>query len=389
MKAKVKILFMIGSNLKLGGGGERSLLNYLKNVPEYLKDRLDVTVIQTGSYDRERISTDEIEEVLKAPYIDTITLEKYDFFRIKLSSAGFPDFFARIIWYIFGYPFNRRYIRQIKKATRNADIIYLFQNHFSSFIPRGPIVVGSIHEWLPKSGIIQFLIKKKVIWPRIDCFHYYAPQFINLLPSGYFENFYIPSGIGPVYLVPVVKRENATTLTKLLFVGRLNYCKGVSLILDVFSSLENKGKYELHIVGAGELDFLFKNNMDRVVYHGRIDDEQLQRVYSMSNIFVFPSKCDNLGLVVLEALFAGNLAIVDESLRGAFDEFESLGVLRYSRHDVKDLEKNILEFSNLEYPTEAFEKVRKIILNRYTWNKVSEMLFNKLFELGTQEYGGH
>ena len=129
--------------------------------------------------------------------------------------------------------------------------------------------------------------------------------------------------------------------------------------------------------------------MDRVVYHGIISDAELQKVYAMCNIFIFPSTCDNLGLVVLEALFAKNLAIVDESLRGAFDEFESLGVLRYSRHDAQDLEKDILEFSNLEYPTEAFEKVQEIILNKYTWKKVSEMLFNNLFELGTQEYGGH
>lgn len=386
MIKKTRLVFMIGSNMKLVGGGERTLLNYLKNVPEYLKDRLNITVIQTGSYDRERISTEEIEAVLNAPYVDIITLQKYDFFRIKLSSAGFPDFFERIIWYIFRYPLNKRYIQKINRVTRNADIIYLLHNHFCSFIPKGPVVVGSLHEWLPTMGnpLVKFLIKKRIIWPRIDCFHYSSPQFKDTLPSGKFDNLYIPSGIKPFYIITNNEGVRSNEIIKLLFVGRLKQCKGIELILDVFSSLENKEKYELHIVGSGELEYLFESSMDRVIYHGRVDDEQLHKIYSMCNIFIFPTTCDNLGLVVLEALYSGNYAIVDETLRGAFDEFEHLGVLRYSGHNEVALKRNIYEFSNEKYPDEIRKEVQNTILQKYTWEHISEMLFDKLIELRGQ-----
>ena len=375
---------MIGSNLKVGGGGERSLINYISNVPDNLKDRLEITVIQTDLYDRERISEKEIKLAFHGANINIVTLKKYDIFRMKLSSANFPDIFSRTIWYLFRYPLNFRSILKIHNETRRADIIYLLHNHFSSFIPKGPVVVGSLHEWIPSadSSLVRFLIRKRIVWSRIDCFHCYTPLFKNRIPLGKFENFYIPSGINPFNLMEPQEERRSDKLMRLLYVGRLNPCKGIKLILDAFSSLENKEKYELHIVGIGELENLFKSKMDKVSYHGLLGEDELQRIYSICNIFIFPSTCDNFGLVVLEALYAGNYAVVDESLRGAFDEFETLGVLRYSRHNEKEIKRNIYELSNKYYRTELFEKVRDIILLKYTWKNVSEMFFYKLIELG-------
>ena len=44
------------------------------------------------------------------------------------------------------------------------------------------------------------------------------------------------------------------------------------------------------------------NLTDDIIFHGRLDDEELNRIYSESDIFVFPSMLEGYGMVLLEAM---------------------------------------------------------------------------------------
>ena len=99
----------------------------------------------------------------------------------------------------------------------------------------------------------------------------------------------------------------------LLFVGRLTYVKNVDLIVKSVSALKRRGKkFTVLMVGCGEDEEKLKELVrkleieDLVKFTGKIMDRQeLRKIYSSCDLFVFPSVYDNAPLVVREAAACG------------------------------------------------------------------------------------
>ena len=99
----------------------------------------------------------------------------------------------------------------------------------------------------------------------------------------------------------------------LLFVGRLTYLKNVDLVVKAVSALKRHGiSFTMLMVGSGEdegrlKELVKKLDADDVVkFAGKIMDRQeLRKIYSSSDLFVFPSVFDNAPLVVREAAACG------------------------------------------------------------------------------------
>lgn len=98
----------------------------------------------------------------------------------------------------------------------------------------------------------------------------------------------------------------------LLYVGRLAVEKEIEVIRDV---LEASDDIRLAIVGDGPhrqtLEEHFKGT--RTVFTGYLHGEELARAYASSDIFVFPSTTETLGLVILEAMASGLPVIAAKS----------------------------------------------------------------------------
>jgi glycosyltransferase involved in cell wall biosynthesis len=90
----------------------------------------------------------------------------------------------------------------------------------------------------------------------------------------------------------------------LLFVGRLAAEKNIESIRKV---LESSSDYCLALVGDGpfrsNLENHFKNT--NTVFCGYMHGEELSKAYASSDVFVFPSITETLGLVLMEAMAAG------------------------------------------------------------------------------------
>jgi len=128
-----------------------------------------------------------------------------------------------------------------------------------------------------------------------------------------------------------------------LFVGSIKYRKGIDLLLGAFTSMSNKyHEFFLLIVGPDSSDTSpgvedsFVNNLkasiertglsERVLFMGRVDDDQLLAdYYRVSDIFVFPSRREGLGNVLLEAMSAGLPSIVSK-LPGITDQVVRDGI---------------------------------------------------------------
>ena len=70
-------------------------------------------------------------------------------------------------------------------------------------------------------------------------------------------------------------------------------------------SLEEKKKIKLHIVGEGNLKnklIKFINENSFVEYHGFLSGKKLEKIYSISDILIFPSIFDGWGVVPMEAM---------------------------------------------------------------------------------------
>lgn len=103
-----------------------------------------------------------------------------------------------------------------------------------------------------------------------------------------------------------------------LFVGRLVYYKGCSVLLEAFSKLQGG---ILHIVGDGPLKHELEQQADmlgihsRVYFTGSLPHEELYREFAECDVFVLPSvaKSEAFGIVQIEAM-AYNKPVINTNL---------------------------------------------------------------------------
>ena len=84
-----------------------------------------------------------------------------------------------------------------------------------------------------------------------------------------------------------------------LYVGRVAVEKNVEAFLD----LDLPGSK--WVVGTGPALEGIRTRFPKVNYLGLLEREELARVYAAADVFVFPSKTDTFGLVLLEAMACG------------------------------------------------------------------------------------
>jgi Glycosyltransferase len=121
-------------------------------------------------------------------------------------------------------------------------------------------------------------------------------------------------------------------------------------------------------------------NYGRVVFTGRLEQEELAALYSGADVFVFPSATDTFGLVVLEALACGLPAVVSDA--GGPQEIVEDGISGFIARagDPDDWEEKIgrivcmIAASPPAY--RAFrERARKKALESGGWDRVVEDIF--------------
>ena len=93
------------------------------------------------------------------------------------------------------------------------------------------------------------------------------------------------------------RRKNKNPI--LLNVGRVAVEKNLEEFLKIDLS------YEKWVVGDGPAFKELKKKYPKVIFHGAKSKEELEYYYNKADVFVFPSKTDTFGLVLLEAMACG------------------------------------------------------------------------------------
>ena len=137
------------------------------------------------------------------------------------------------------------------------------------FHKKSQAVMAPTHKVI--SDLNEYGINHAVLWPRGVDLELFAP--------------------------PKLKKKNRKPI--LLYVGRL----AVEKNLEAFLSIDIDA--EKWIVGDGPARPSLEKAFPDAVFHGMKPKEELAEYYGKADVFVFPSKTDTFGLVLLEAMACG------------------------------------------------------------------------------------
>ena len=190
------------------------------------------------------------------------------------------------------------------------------------------------------------------------------------------------------YSIPKVKARNYFDLYQneklILFVGRLDYLKGLDIAIEVINlSNKNNKNYKLLIVGGDvgskeqkklikELDKM--KISDSVVWLGSLSQKELNYCYNAADIVMIPSRSETFGLVCLEAS-ATQTPVLASQVGRMKDILEDgkYGIL------VEDITpENFADKLEMFFQKEETYKVNNLDrIKNLEWNSVLEKTFNK------------
>ena len=120
----------------------------------------------------------------------------------------------------------------------------------------------------------------------------------------------IPHGI-PIQFEDTVKVNVNVDKIKFYYVGRINYVKGIHILLQAFSSIDNPN-IELHLIGGAgnKTEQRYMNRLQRqyrkdkrIVWHGKVPFEQITALTENFHCLVHPAiYLEVFGLTISEAL---------------------------------------------------------------------------------------
>lgn len=188
--------------------------------------------------------------------------------------------------------------------------------------------------------------------------------------------------------IEAVKSENNKKLIyDAIFVGRLNYSKG---ILDLPLIWRHVIKYcpkaRLAIIGGGS-DQIKKKLEESIMSNrltgyidilGYLQTEQTYRLLKSAKVFVFPSYEEGFGIAIVEAL-AAKLPIVAWDL-SVYDGLFGNAVTKVSKRDIESFAKTTVFYLNQEdYKTQKNDSLNVAL--KYDWNNVAKKMNNFIFSI--------
>jgi len=175
----------------------------------------------------------------------------------------------------------------------------------------------------------------------------------------------------------------------ILFVGRLSYYKGLKYLIEAMNQVEAN----LLIAGEGELRKHLENKVEKlrmtekVRFLGKVDDELLEHLYKICDLFVLPSieTSEAFGIVQLEAMASG-LPVVNTNLPTGVPYVSKDGEtgITVKPRDSTALAEAIKKLMNNEKLKEKFSRnARKRVEEKFSRKKMIERvknIYNELME---------
>ena len=177
----------------------------------------------------------------------------------------------------------------------------------------------------------------------------------------------------------------------ILYIGQLEERRNIEFIIKVYSKIYNNDKNTvLLIIGKGREEYVNKckeivrenNIVDNVIFHPKMNQEDLSIIYKNSSAFLLPTFYEIFGMVLLEAMYFGVPTITTYN-GGSSMLIED----NKNGYIIKELDENkwaekvnyILKTNNDEIINNA-----KHTIEKFTWDNLVEK-FIEVYNKASQE----
>jgi glycosyltransferase involved in cell wall biosynthesis len=367
----MKVLFFTNTNVAIGAGIEKALINY---VSDHGED--EVTVVQSQYYKIKRVDPG----ILNNLNVKIITIHDFEhsisFLRLhRITIPLYQVLLAFVVRYTKFY--NRSTLRDVG----NDDVVYLFKNEYWPLF-RARIIIGSNHGQFAFDNsftrVLSLFIRSGILYRGINAFHLF-PKSAAMGKRMRKRLFLGPIGISTDKYVPQPRGQ----AINILFVGRLEEIKGIDIFVDISRRFKNESTFRFHIAGSGSFEAeIRKSNYDNVEYHGVLDEQELASLYGSCDIFLYPTRWDAFPTVIIEAASSGEYIVASDRLSGVYDDLLGRGFLEYTGLDADSIEARIRTLAkNIETVRKNAAYEHEYIAENYDNRVVIRNLYTNLHKL--------
>lgn len=253
---------------------------------------------------------------------------------------------------------------------------------------------GSLEPWCYNNSVKKKLYLQAVERPILDrsaALHAMSDQEAKTLKQFRFKApiFTLPKGqdlqIGPQRNSSNVVREYQPNDRKnILFLGRIHHVKGLDILGRAFAIVRQKiPDAKLMIAGpdqhafADQVKAMYSDLgiFDACQFLGEVTEDRKWEVFRASDVFVLPSRSENFGVAVLEALSTGLPAIVSHNAPwSVLNEFEA-GF--WIENDARTIANKLIQvLTDHQLRESMVRNAVRLVEERFSWPVVVDALEN-------------
>ncbi|MHC4886200.1 MAG: glycosyltransferase [Planctomycetota bacterium] len=167
----------------------------------------------------------------------------------------------------------------------------------------------------------------------------------------------------------------------ILFLGRLAHIKGPDVLLEAFADLAERHPDALLVLAGpdyGMVDGLkatveARELKNRVLFPGALTGEIKRAAYAEADLFIVPSRQENMSIVAVEAAVSGTPVIITEACDfREIGTYEAGAVVPCSPRPIGEAISRFL--SDTRRRTTCGENARRMVEELYTWDRIGEQM---------------
>ena len=273
----------------------------------------------------------------------------------------------------------------------------------SVFSPRGMLLEAALSKERFFKLIVWGLFFKPLV-QKVDCIHVTSQaEAFALRDMGLTVPIaVIAHGIDPYRTVSLQQKRLAKQKLNLiadreyiLFLSRVIEHKGLHLLIEAFANITDYSIENFDILIAGDFEnseyksliesmVIDRKLTNRIKFFGEVSGATKNDIFCAASFFVLPSRSENFGIVIGEALSYGLPVVTTQGTPWSVLSEKSIGA--WIPREVKQIEKQIKKFCSMS--PQEYESLQPTICStiaQYSWGKTSQEMFELYSWLGDRK----